>query len=183
MKSSGKVGSGPMEKMIKFWWRSGSWIRIWSRIATLVRRALAEVRISSASSFNIDFPTIVFIYVPIYVSNVTAHNRQLVFLRENYTNYSRCFIKAKFHFAVVLASRSVTNSQAGSRPASELDEDLRAHVVCVSQANFVMLSSSLAVRRPTRDQIPLRCPACDQLVASLRPAREPVADLLASKTA
>jgi len=30
------------EQMIKFWWRSGSRIRI--RIATLVKRALAEVR-------------------------------------------------------------------------------------------------------------------------------------------
>ena len=30
------------EQKIKFWWRSGSWLRI--RIATLVRRALAEVR-------------------------------------------------------------------------------------------------------------------------------------------
>ena len=29
--------------MFKFWWRSGSRIRIWIRIATLVRRALAEV--------------------------------------------------------------------------------------------------------------------------------------------
>jgi len=29
------------------------------------------------------------------------------------------------------------------------------------------LSCSLASRRPVRDQIPLRCPACDQLVADL----------------
>jgi len=34
-----------IEQMIKFWWRSGSriWIRIRIRIATLVRRVLAEV--------------------------------------------------------------------------------------------------------------------------------------------
>jgi len=31
------------EQMVKFWWRSGSRIRIRIRIATLVRRALAEV--------------------------------------------------------------------------------------------------------------------------------------------
>ena len=46
MKFSGKVGNGPINKiMIKFWWRSGSGIRIRIRIriATLVRRALAEV--------------------------------------------------------------------------------------------------------------------------------------------
>jgi len=43
MKFSGKVGNGPMNKMIKFWWRSGSRIRKRIRIAILVRRALAEV--------------------------------------------------------------------------------------------------------------------------------------------
>jgi len=40
MKFSRKVGNGQLNK-IKFWWRSGSGIRI--RIATLVRRALADV--------------------------------------------------------------------------------------------------------------------------------------------
>ena len=42
MKFSGKVGN---EQVIKFWWRSGSRIRIQIqiRIATLIRRALAEV--------------------------------------------------------------------------------------------------------------------------------------------
>ena len=40
MKFSGKVGNGPMNK---FWSRYGSGIRIRIRIATLVRRALAEV--------------------------------------------------------------------------------------------------------------------------------------------
>jgi len=47
MKFSAKLGNGPVNKMTKFWWRSGSriWIkiRIRLRIATLVRRALAEV--------------------------------------------------------------------------------------------------------------------------------------------
>jgi len=38
MKFSGKVGNEQMNK-IKFWWRFGSRIRI----ATLVRRALAEI--------------------------------------------------------------------------------------------------------------------------------------------
>jgi len=57
-----------------------------------------------------------------------------------------------------LASRSGTSSRA----ASELDEDLRVHVVCVSYAKFhyaVLLV--LAGRRPVRDQIPLRYPACE----------------------
>jgi len=31
------------EQMVKFWWRSGSQIRIWIRITTLVRHAVAEV--------------------------------------------------------------------------------------------------------------------------------------------
>jgi len=35
-----------------------------------------------------------------------------------------------------LASRSVTSSRAGSRAAREMVEDLRVHVVCVSQAKF-----------------------------------------------
>jgi len=42
MKFSGKVGSEPMKKIIKFLWRSGSGSGS-IRIATLVRRALAEV--------------------------------------------------------------------------------------------------------------------------------------------
>jgi len=41
MKFSLKVGNGPVNKWFKFWWRSRLWILIW--IATLVRRALAEV--------------------------------------------------------------------------------------------------------------------------------------------
>jgi len=63
-------------------------------------------------------------------------------------------VKAKFHYAVQLASRSQTSSrpnsitlsslraarelvsQAGSRAASELDEDMRVYVVCLSQAKF-----------------------------------------------
>jgi len=31
------------EQMIKFWWQSSSWIRIWIQIGTLVSRALVEV--------------------------------------------------------------------------------------------------------------------------------------------
>jgi len=34
------------------------------------------------------------------------------------------------------------------------------------------LSCSLAGRKPVRDQIPLRCPACDQLASRSRPASE-----------
>jgi len=57
-------------------------------------------------------------------------------------------IKAKFHYAVQLASRSATSSWAGSRATSELGEDLRVHVVCVFAG-----------------QIQLRCPARDQLAS------------------
>ena len=55
-------------------------------------------------------------------------------------------VKAKFHHATRLASRSqtssrpnsitISSSRAGLRPARELDDDLRVHVVCVSQAKF-----------------------------------------------
>ena len=60
-----------------------------------------------------------------------------------------------------LASRSSTSSQA----PSELSEDLRVHVVCVCRPNSITLSSSLADRRPVRDQIPLSCPVCNQFAS------------------
>jgi len=47
-----------------------------------------------------------------------------------------------------VASRSATSQRPGSRAASELDEDLRVHVVCVSQAKFyytVQLTTSSLV--------------------------------------
>jgi len=50
--------------------------------------------------------------------------------------------------------------------------------------NFVTLSSSLAGRRPVRDQILLHYPACNQLASrSVTSSRAGVADLLASKIA
>jgi len=65
-----------------------------------------------------------------------------------------------------LMSRSATSSRAGSRAASELDEDLRVHVVCVSQAKF-----HYAIQLANTSQ------------AGLQPARKLEADLLASKIA
>jgi len=67
-----------------------------------------------------------------------------------------------------------TSSWAGSQAASELDEDLHVHVVCMSQAKF-HYTVQLASRSQTsswRNSI---------MLSSLRPAHELVADLLASK--
>jgi len=72
-----------------------------------------------------------------------------------------------------LASRSVTSSRAGSRASSELDEDLRVHVVCVSQAKFhytvQLASTSQTSSRPNSIALfslrPARQQVCDQLVS------------------
>jgi len=73
-----------------------------------------------------------------------------------------------------LASRSATSSRAASSWTKTC--------VCTSCAcrtpNSITLSSSLAGRRPVRDQIRLRCPACDQLASrsatTSRAGRRPV---------
>jgi len=43
------------EQTIKFWWRSGSRIRIWIRVVALVRRALAEIWTVPVLLVNLDF--------------------------------------------------------------------------------------------------------------------------------
>ena len=75
-----------------------------------------------------------------------------------------------------LASMSVTSSRAAS---SWTKTCVCTSCVC-RRPNSIPLSSSLAGRRPVRDQIPLRCSACDQLAsrsaissrAGRRPAHE-----------
>ena len=68
-----------------------------------------------------------------------------------------------------LARRSATSSRAGSRASSRDTSSWTKTCVFTSCAcrtpNSITMSSSLAGRRPVRDQIPLRCPACDQLVS------------------
>ena len=87
--------------------------------------------------------------------NPPRQYRQPPRLRPNSVRINRCelcslllrrrkfAVKAKFHYAVQLASRSATSWRA----ASELVEHLRVHVVCVG------------------GQIPLHCAACDQLAS------------------
>ena len=80
-------------------------------------------------------------------------------------------IKAKFHYAIQLASRSVTSSRAGSRASSELDEDLRVHVECVSQAKFhfavQLATSSRACLRPAREHSHSSTPSSSAAVEQL----------------
>jgi len=118
-----------------------------------------------------------------------------------YTMRCKQPVKAKFHYAIQLASRSKTSlrpnsirlsssrpageqvcdqlasqPRAGSRPASELGEDMRVHVVYVSQVKF-----HYAVQLASRSQISSRPNSIT--LSSLQPARELVAlaDLLASR--
>jgi len=110
-------------------------------------------------------------------------------------NTSTGAVKAKFHYAVQLtssgrtpvrdqiplhypacdqvASRSATSSPAGLRAASELGENLRVHVVCVSQAKF-----HYAVQLASRSQTSSRPNSIT--LSSLGPAREQVYNQLAS---
>jgi len=85
--------------------------------------------------------------------------------------------KIPLHYPVCdqLASRSATSSRAGSRAASELDEDMRVHFVCVSQAKF-HYAGELASRSQTSSRP--NSITLSSLRAGLRPARELVADLL-----
>jgi len=81
--------------------------------------------------------------------------------------YNKSQIPLRYTARDQLASRSATRWRAGlgagSRAASELDEDLRVHVVCVPQAKF-----HYAVPLATSSR------------AGLRPAGELVRELLAS---
>ena len=81
--------------------------------------------------------------------------------------------KIPLHYPVCdqLASRSATSSRA----ASELDEDMRVHFVCVSQAKF-HYAGELASRSQTSSRP--NSITLSSLRAGLRPARELVADLL-----
>jgi len=68
------------------------------------------------------------------------------------------------------------SSRSGSQAASELDEDVRVHVVCVSQAKL-----HHSVQLASRSQTSLRPNSVT--LSSWRPARELVADLLVSRIA
>jgi len=75
----------------------------------------------------------------------------------------------------LLAGRSATSWRAGSRAASKLDEDLRVHVVCVSQDKF---NDTGPVQLASRSQTNWRPDSIT--LSSLRSAREQVCDQLAS---
>ena len=94
-----------------------------------------------------------FVRIDLDATNV-ARNPPLLVLRD-----SESQIPLRYPVDDQLARRSATSSRAGSRAASELDEDLRVHVVCVSQAKF-----NYAVQIASRSQT---CPRAGRQLDSV----------------